>query len=722
MLSAERKLLLTNSAPEAMTTVQQSSASPSMQAGKRRHTAVFGGSEPVVSPEKTSKRTKTLKTYGGRAQTEVTDDGTFERLRDDAPDPKTSQSARFTEHSGIDSFAELPAGSIQAEFINHEPAMFRDSGSTIADNSSAHQRLLEQALGPKRALNTSTVHALGSDEQKSSSFPWSASEQTRSAKSTGKPADTADERTRADDANIVGVDDSNAPAASDNNPSIHKKQSAQPKFNEDSHDVLEKPSARVSPAVSLDPPLKPQPSPSVEIPAASTKAPTSTQRSTRGRKRKSEETNTTDPLNSDDKAIGLPKERYQPRPSRRRATAVVEEPIDFSVRPEKAAKAKRTKTTNAATSFNADNFNPDSETTKSPDVAVRDRKPVMKRSGDNLVPDDQMPACETEKRRSEEIGKSFGSNKSQKAQDLSSQHADSMPPPTEQKSDDHTFVKPAMPTPKPKSSSKTKRSHTTIYEDHIDFSSSQRSPSLRQKQAKRNSALEYVQNEATEPSQRKRRTVVVDEEDDEEDELAKDSDDDLPNGDNTAPKKRGKGRPQKAKTKPKAKSAEKVWEDPDDNDDDPVEEEEAPKKRGRGRPPKAAAPSQAEPTVDDIANISTTAPQPVSSIERPSVASAEITNKSDHDESEVLKTSCSAKDRPTPSPSPTKSDEKAAATPQKAAKPSPAQHSPIKAISGSSMARYRVGYVSYGHKPSPHCSQRCRHPSTYTVSDIALHV
>ncbi|KAF2084477.1 hypothetical protein K490DRAFT_68786 [Saccharata proteae CBS 121410] len=47
-----------------------------------------------------------------------------------------------------------------------------------------------------------------------------------------------------------------------------------------------------------------------------------------------------DTLNSDDIAIGLPKESYQPRPSRSRSKRVLEEPIDLSVRPEKAAKDK----------------------------------------------------------------------------------------------------------------------------------------------------------------------------------------------------------------------------------------------------------------------------------------------------------------------------------------------------------------------------------------------
>ena len=54
-----------------------------------------------------------------------------------------------------------------------------------------------------------------------------------------------------------------------------------------------------------------------------------------------------EPLAFDDALIGLPEERYKPRPSRSRSARVIEEePIDYSIRPEKAARlrAKRNKT------------------------------------------------------------------------------------------------------------------------------------------------------------------------------------------------------------------------------------------------------------------------------------------------------------------------------------------------------------------------------------------
>lgn len=54
---------------------------------------------------------------------------------------------------------------------------------------------------------------------------------------------------------------------------------------------------------------------------------------------------TSDPNGSDDAMIALPQERYNPRPSRSRSEkALLVEPIDYSVRPERAAKARRTRT------------------------------------------------------------------------------------------------------------------------------------------------------------------------------------------------------------------------------------------------------------------------------------------------------------------------------------------------------------------------------------------
>ncbi|KAL2675775.1 hypothetical protein IWX47DRAFT_847754 [Phyllosticta citricarpa] len=67
---------------------------------------------------------------------------------------------------------------------------------------------------------------------------------------------------------------------------------------------------------------------------------------------KAQNNSSIEPLNSDDVLVGLPEERNQPRPSRSRSSRLaVEEPTDYYVTPEKAAKqrATRRKTEDAST-------------------------------------------------------------------------------------------------------------------------------------------------------------------------------------------------------------------------------------------------------------------------------------------------------------------------------------------------------------------------------------
>ena len=363
---------------------QLSSGSPSMQATKRRHTSTFGPASSA-SPERRAKRTKTLKTYGAKRQSLETEDESFERLRDDsvAGAPGTSQSVRFSDHSA----GELPPGSMQADFANHEPAvLFRDSGITVADTSSAQQKLLQQALGNTKGLSTSAVSAVQSEEQPSSGFPWSANELVHSAKSTGVPDEQPSGATigeiTAEDIENGGIDD----RLQDNTAAEQMSQNNPPR--------------QLSQSGPLESTPKVQHSPSVEVyveedqaHVPSRKEPASTQKSTKGRKRKIEQDNDTDPLNSDDRIIGLPKERYQPRPSRRRATQVVEEPIDFSVRPERAAKVKRSKTTHAGAGFAVEEergFSLDAKS--SADKTAADSAP--KSSKGKKQPDEQTPAKE----------------------------------------------------------------------------------------------------------------------------------------------------------------------------------------------------------------------------------------------------------------------------------------------------------------------------------------
>lgn len=297
----------------------------------------------------TVKRAQTThNTYGGnstkRLSADARDRENFSNIfGQDATAPNTSSYIRFSDHSGVKNSGALPAGSFHADFAHHEPAMFKESGSTIPDNESSHERMVEQALRSKsvRAPSSPGIKLIESDEMpKSSSFPWSASEQTEVARSnvardehTTVPEPGAEnEATMPPEPEDYRQHAISMPTTGDNPiPGPAVAVMFAPSRHNEPH--------RSSPTVHINP---------VEISAASVAHPEAvsveeTQKANRGRKRKVQE-ESSEPLNSDDIAVGLPKERYVPRPSRRRATSVLEEPIDYSLIPEKAAKSKRSKT------------------------------------------------------------------------------------------------------------------------------------------------------------------------------------------------------------------------------------------------------------------------------------------------------------------------------------------------------------------------------------------
>ena len=682
MLSAERHLV-TNSAPMAMGGVLQSS--PSLQAQKRSHTSAFS-SEPSASSEKAVKRTKTVKTYGAKGSTQIASERDFENLRDEAG-LKTSQSARFTEHSGFHSSAELPGGSVGEDFVNHEPTvLFKDTGSTIPDDSSAQQRMLQQALNSKNGLHTSAVNELQDEDAKSSSFPWSASEQTKPAKSPGNANAVAVQATdvgaEADESNAGASGNGDANDASTVSP-------AKPGVEIEGNDAD---------GIVVHSTSKPKASPTVEISrfeitAKSTrKDSTGTQKSKKSSKRKAEEADASDPLNSDDKAIGMPKERYQPRPSRRRATGIVEEPIDFSVRPEKAAKTKRTKT--MTTYAGSQNTEPGLSKELIANLKADVEKATKASTGSQGQPTLTVEGRSVQKGDTAFLTKSKGVvENTANANDPPSQPSEQTPDSSKPKSEDHIFVKPSLPTLTPKAATKSRRARTTIFEDNVEFTGSQRSPTLSQQQAERRKlvAENDVQTEKARPLQRKRKSVVVD---DDEDELAKDSEDDDEEED-VAPKKRGRGRP--SKSKPKAKSAEKVLDNSEDDEENPQEETVEPKKRGRGRPSKAAP---VVPSTDVQTTESTTSTGPAESAQTPAKAVDAVAEPKVQPEDPIAlkqKTQVSAKENVTPSPSPQPPTEKTTKTQQKDSLPSPTLHSPIKSSSGVPL---RVGLSRYHRIPS----------------------
>lgn len=281
--------------------------------------------------------------------------------------------------------------------------------------------------------------------------------------------------------------------------------------------------------------------------------------------------------------------------------------------------------------------------------------------------------------------------------------------------DEFAFAKPA---PKTKPAAKSKRSSTTIFEDHVDFTGKSRSPSLSQQQATRQSALKDVKNEAT-PAKRKRsgKAVVISDDDDDdheeqdlnvkakrtrkvvlqddddEDELASDPNlrDKRSDGPpDVPPKKRGRGRPPKTPSKPDADESVRTARHTDRGEPDELATttlEEPPKKR-RGRPPKSAV---SAPTVDESNNEDDAKDDQAEPQEDKAPA-----KKSIEDSAEDTAPSKTSATIPTPSPEKQPSVE-TKVVPEKKTKASPAAHSPIK---GSSPAPYRVGLSKKHRIPS----------------------
>lgn len=719
--SAERGLCADSAEPSAVmsASAQPSSGSPAVQRNKRRHTTVTG-SEASLSPEKRVKRTKTLKTYTSKRQspTKANEESIFARFRDEAVAPKTSQSVRFSDPSGGHVSSALPAGSIQADFVNHEPAvLFRDTGDTVADGESSQQRMIEQALGSKSANSTSYLKLPESDEQKSSPFPWTASQQTESAKSTKTKDDDPAAQPEAD-AHKSPVTSEDAKKASDQvlvhqiieklgapqHLDLKQDEGADLAKNAAVLEIIEKP-YKSSPVVRVN---------TIDEPVASppAKAPKSTQKPGRGRKRKLED-ELTDPPNSDDVAVGLPKERYKPRPSRRRAIQVVEEEIDYSVRPEKAAKLKRLKTSNDANhTLVQDKADEPAKVTfvQNPPASTSrcSARKVNTKAKEALIEDTPLhnevsgltKTVQTEHdsdkgiKSLEHIDAKAGHKNEAASRSFSK---DSISPTKSKEDDDNVFVKPAL---KAKPAKKSKRSHTTIFEDHVDFAGSQRSPSLSQQQAKRKSALQGVQNEAvTAPTQRKRRAVVRDDEDEEElnSEVAEKRQESVPPEGCPPVKKRGRGRPPKgAPAKSAGLSTQKVLSDSEDEleeiEEDDSDADEAPTKKKRGRPAKKASALLEEPLIVPPRQQSN--PEPELTGKKGATATKARNSKTDGLSPEQATTAFR-----TPSASPEKpAAVKLAATPQKPAmKPSPTSHSPIKS---SGPVSYRVGLSKRQRIPS----------------------
>ncbi|KAF2767559.1 hypothetical protein EJ03DRAFT_329036 [Teratosphaeria nubilosa] len=587
----------------------KSSDSPAGKASKRRHTEAHGpGFGGAMTPERGVKRTKTLKTYGSKNRSALAlpdDDGDFSRLRGD-------------EHL---SGGALVNGTIGRGFIEHEPnQMFNESGSTAVYGTASQERMLEAARG-RGDGNDLGMSLPAADPDKSSSFPWSPSAQTQGraqvvgdaecgtggatgnvhvADDGGAPGD-ADGAYNAD--NTSHIDDNHVDAASKVSSPRAAVCQFGPQLEIAEFALPQEPSRPMTDLNHAPQTPRLRSSPRVEIPIPTT---ISAQKPTKGRERKLPDA-PAEPLNSDEVAIGLPKECYVPRPSRRR-TQALEVPIDYSVRPEKAAKIKRNKTTanveptpsqQSRLSTIPATDTSTNVTKQSEGVATLEApRQVSKNNGDtaedvDVAPETGQAWCMISKwlKSPEEQQDAPKAVQSLHARMEDDQHLQpprcepAISPPAENvgveasntvpaqagddivikparrqneasvtaapKQDDEMFIKPAPKQKTKASKAKAKRRATTIFEDHVDFNGSQRTPSLSQRQAARQASLANDSDEDVIKPIKPRHKKVID---DDQDELALDCVEQQ-DAATAGPSKRGRGRPPKSPIAAKPESA-----------------------------------------------------------------------------------------------------------------------------------------------------------------------
>ncbi|CAK1358230.1 unnamed protein product [Cercospora beticola] len=605
-------------------------ASSAKQKLSRRHTNVDGVT--AARPSTTVKRTPT--TYGkssnkSQRSSHPSPDEAFQAYCNNERASQESLSAAFLQPSDSAKPTDgLPGGTLLQDFQHHDPrTLFPDTGSTIPDNESSTRRMIELARDPP-VMPDAPIQKLSNESHAQQSSPfaaWSASEnQTQTPKLnsdnalprsvTSAPVDSHDAADTCQNSHLEELkklsrikpfaETEASPDQEDIDVARDPKTVGQrPISNSVSAGNDQKRGVDASAKEQLGshkPRPPPKSSPMVIIPPAEisvSEANNDVSKPPRGRKRKSLDEQGADghkpdseAMNSDDRAIGLPKELYKPRPSRRRATAM-EEPIDYSIVPEKAVKRRRktlndehiddsnhksqaplTKATSKTRRQQSDNEHRSSaEVSKTTRHSRRDEDAELNLAIANSLRDmDQVAASKASPtRKGKESAQPTPTTPRREARhDPPRPMASPLSPPVSLKErpsaskTTSTTQQPAVTSPTkmlppslPASASRKapRRSQTTIFEDHA----ASRSPTLSQQQAERLATVKDVPK-SSQSNKRKRRTIVQNDEE-EEDELAKVSPAKKP-----APKKRG--RPSKAETAAKADASRRALVDVEDEE------------------------------------------------------------------------------------------------------------------------------------------------------------
>lgn len=237
-------------------------------------------------------------------------------------------------------------GTMREVYMQHDPmALFPEPSSTIPNATLTQQRILEGVVVPGMLGLDSEADVPPHQPPPEASVPWSDMMKF----SPGEQSEASSQRAK-DDAEPDPVK-----RFTENNPEPLRSQRSRrgssmrlrgsPQRNEVTPENIDPKDVMLPPQLTL-------PSQEFALPSTTSGA---SQLDEQGKSRMSslQTNNKTGPIagfEEDLAAIGLPTEQYKPRPSRSRSLkATPDKPIDFSVRPEKAAKgSKRRKTTNIA--------------------------------------------------------------------------------------------------------------------------------------------------------------------------------------------------------------------------------------------------------------------------------------------------------------------------------------------------------------------------------------
>lgn len=234
-------------------------------------------------------------------------------------------------------------GTMRNDYAGHEPVMFGEPSSTIPNATMTQQRVLEAVNGPVMLGQESETGELRHHLPPEPSVPWSdlmrftpaeESEQTESPYREPPPHASLSTPVVAmqKSPGWPATQQSKCASSSQQNQSVSKN--GRSSFEEHTAVDQQVVSKTSSPLVTVK-----TPTPRLE---SHTDGQAKAKTSPRQHK------NQLHPSSDDElSAIGLPEERYKPRPSRSRSLKVdTEEPIDYSIRPEKAPKlSKRRRTT-----------------------------------------------------------------------------------------------------------------------------------------------------------------------------------------------------------------------------------------------------------------------------------------------------------------------------------------------------------------------------------------